>query len=80
MQMRSESLAGLSPDARTGSDLELGGATPVGFEKAKVLLVDDSRLIRMGLRRSLEEIGIKDIVKPGTGAKPSKPWYASTLT
>ena len=67
MQMRSESLAGLSPDARTGSDLELGGATPVGFEKAKVLLVDDSRLIRMGLRRSLEEIGIKDIVEAGDG-------------
>jgi adenylate cyclase len=67
MQMRSESLAGLSPDARTGSDLELGGATPVGFEKAKVLLVDDSRLIRMGLRRSLEEIGIEDIVEAGDG-------------
>ena len=65
--MRVESLAELRSDTRSASDLELGSGMPVGFEKAKVLLVDDSRLIRMGLRRSLEEIGLKDIVEAGDG-------------
>ena len=65
--MRAESVAELRPDTRSAPDLELGGSMPVGFENAKVLLVDDSRLIRMGLRRSLEEIGLKDIVEAGDG-------------
>lgn len=56
-----------SPDGRTPSDLDLGSGVPAGFESAKVLLVDDSRLIRMGLRRSLEEIGLKDITEAGDG-------------
>jgi class 3 adenylate cyclase/CheY-like chemotaxis protein len=54
-----------APDA--SPDLELGAGQPFGFEKAKVLLVDDSRLLRMGLRRSLEEIGLTDIVEAGDG-------------
>ncbi len=65
--MQVDTLADLSTAGRSGSDLELAGNTPVGFDKAKVLLVDDSRLIRMGLRRSLEEIGVKDIVEAGDG-------------
>lgn len=57
-----------SSDGRsTPSDLDLGSSVPSGFETAKVLLVDDSRLIRMGLRRSLEEIGLKDITEAGDG-------------
>lgn len=56
-----------SSDGRTPSDLDLGSGVPAGFESAKVLLVDDSRLIRMGLRRSLEEIGLKDITEAGDG-------------
>jgi adenylate cyclase len=54
-----------APD--TSPDLELSAGQPFGFEKAKVLLVDDSRLLRMGLRRSLEEIGLTDIVEAGDG-------------
>ncbi len=65
--MQVDTLADLSTAGRSGTDLELAGNTPVGFDKAKVLLVDDSRLIRMGLRRSLEEIGVKDIVEAGDG-------------
>jgi len=61
--MQVDPLAAVNPDP----ELELGNSAPIGFEKAKVLLVDDSRLIRMGLRRSLEEIGIKDIVEAGDG-------------
>jgi len=38
-----------------------------GLEAARVLLVDDSRLIRMGLRRSLEGIGLRDIVEAENG-------------
>ncbi len=38
-----------------------------GLEHARVLLVDDSRLIRMGLRRSLESIGLKDITEANHG-------------
>jgi class 3 adenylate cyclase len=51
----------------SSTELELVGSQPLGFEKAKVLLVDDSRLLRMGLRRSLEEIGLTDIVEAGDG-------------
>ena len=40
---------------------------PSDFKKAKVLLVDDSRLIRMSLRRSLVEIGLTDITEAGDG-------------
>jgi class 3 adenylate cyclase len=57
----------LRSDASAAVDTELGGVTPFGFEQAKVLLVDDSRLIRMGLKRSLEEIGVKDIVEASDG-------------
>jgi class 3 adenylate cyclase len=57
----------LRSDASAAADTELGGVTPFGFEQAKVLLVDDSRLIRMGLKRSLEEIGVKDIVEASDG-------------
>lgn len=55
--------------AGSSSAAELDIASPVSsdFEKAKVLLVDDSRLIRMGLRRSLEEIGLSDITEAGDG-------------
>lgn len=57
-----------SADGRnTPSELDLGSGVSTGFESAKVLLVDDSRLIRMGLRRSLEEIGLKDITEAGDG-------------
>ncbi len=65
--MHPQPLIPQQPAALPESDLELGTSAPVGFEKAKVLLVDDSRLIRMGLRRSLEEIGVKDIVEAGDG-------------
>lgn len=55
------------PASDSSTELELVGSQPLGFEKAKVLLVDDSRLLRMGLRRSLEEIGLTDIVEAGDG-------------
>ncbi|WP_416545111.1 adenylate/guanylate cyclase domain-containing protein [Limnohabitans sp. DCL3] len=48
-------------------DLEIAPSVSSDFEKAKVLLVDDSRLIRMGLRRSLVEIGLTDITEAGDG-------------
>jgi class 3 adenylate cyclase len=38
-----------------------------GLAAARVLLVDDSRLIRMGLRRSLESIGLQDITEANHG-------------
>ncbi len=49
------------------SELDIGPSVSSDFEKAKVLLVDDSRLIRMGLRRSLVEIGLSDITEAGDG-------------
>lgn len=49
------------------SELDLGPSASKGFENAKVLLVDDSRMIRMGLRRSLEEIGLTDITEASNG-------------
>jgi class 3 adenylate cyclase/CheY-like chemotaxis protein len=63
--VQAKSVKDPAPDSST--DLELVGGQPLGFEKAKVLLVDDSRLLRMGLRRSLEEIGLTDIVEAGDG-------------
>jgi adenylate cyclase len=50
-----------------GADLDIAPSVTSDFEKAKVLLVDDSRLIRMGLRRSLVEIGLTDITEAGDG-------------
>lgn len=52
---------------RSSSDAELAIQERRGLEAARVLLVDDSRLIRMGLRRSLESIGLKDIVEAENG-------------
>ncbi len=49
------------------AELEIAPSVSSDFEKAKVLLVDDSRLIRMGLRRSLVEIGLTDITEAGDG-------------
>lgn len=49
------------------SDLDIAPSVSSDFEKAKVLLVDDSRLIRMGLRRSLVEIGLSDITEASDG-------------
>lgn len=55
-------------DSRNSTpELDLATKAASGFEGAKVLLVDDSRLIRMGSRRSLEEIGLKDITEAGDG-------------
>lgn len=49
------------------AELDFAPVVSSDFEKAKVLLVDDSRLIRMGLRRSLVEIGLTDITEAGDG-------------
>jgi adenylate cyclase len=64
--MISSALHGLTAPA-PNSDIELTGTERPGFEKARVLLVDDSRLIRMGLRRSLESIGLQNIVEANHG-------------
>ncbi len=48
-------------------ELEIGSSEALGFENARVLLVDDSRLIRMGLRRSLESIGLQNIAEANHG-------------
>jgi adenylate cyclase len=54
--------------SRNGAaELDIATSVTSDFEKAKVLLVDDSRLIRMGLRRSLVEIGLSDITEAGDG-------------
>lgn len=60
----SNALSGLTS---VTTNLEIGGDERLGFEQAKVLLVDDSRLIRMGLRRSLESIGLQNIVEANHG-------------
>ncbi|WP_416560868.1 adenylate/guanylate cyclase domain-containing protein [Limnohabitans sp. yimb22184] len=55
-------------DSRSNAtELDIAPSVTSDFEKAKVLLVDDSRLIRMGLRRSLVEIGLTDITEAGDG-------------
>lgn len=64
--MMSSALPGLKASAAS-ADLELNGSDRPGFETARVLLVDDSRLIRMGLRRSLESIGLQNIVEANHG-------------
>ncbi len=64
--MISSALPGLKASAAS-ADLELNGSDRPGFETARVLLVDDSRLIRMGLRRSLESIGLQNIVEANHG-------------
>lgn len=51
----------------SAAELDITPSVSSDFEKAKVLLVDDSRLIRMGLRRSLVEIGLTDITEAGDG-------------
>lgn len=51
----------------SAAELDIATRVSSDFEKAKVLLVDDSRLIRMGLRRSLVEIGLSDITEAGDG-------------
>lgn len=67
MQMTARSPAGSSDSHSNAADLDLSTSVSSDFEKAKVLLVDDSRLIRMGLRRSLVEIGLSDITEAGDG-------------
>jgi len=62
----SSALPGLKASTAS-SDLELTGSERPGFEAARVLLVDDSRLIRMGLRRSLESIGLQNIIEANHG-------------
>ena len=64
--MMSSALPGLKASSAS-ADLELTGSERPGFETARVLLVDDSRLIRMGLRRSLESIGLQNIVEANHG-------------
>ena len=49
----------------SAGELDISTSVSSDFEKAKVLLVDDSRLIRMGLRKSLVEIGLTDITEAG---------------
>jgi class 3 adenylate cyclase len=57
-----------SPDNRSNAaELDIGAKVSSDFQKAKVLLVDDSRLIRMGLRKSLVEIGLSDITEASDG-------------
>jgi len=51
----------------TGADTEATVDDRLALDKAKVLLVDDSRMLRMGLRRSLEEIGLRNIFEAGNG-------------
>jgi adenylate cyclase len=53
--------------SNSAAELDIVSSVSSDFEKAKVLLVDDSRLIRMGLRRSLVEIGLSDITEAGDG-------------
>ena len=55
------------PESTQPAELDIGGGEPLGFERARVLLVDDSRLIRMGLRRSLESIGLQNIAEANHG-------------
>jgi len=38
-----------------------------GLESASVLLVDDSVMLRMGLRRSLEAVGLRNIREANNG-------------
>ncbi len=47
----------------------LGALSPAerGIGDARVLLVDDSQLIRMGLRRSLEQVGLKNVREVDNG-------------
>ncbi|WP_019431190.1 adenylate/guanylate cyclase domain-containing protein [Limnohabitans sp. Rim47] len=64
----SASTAAQGVDSRqVAAELDISAKVSSDFEKAKVLLVDDSRLIRMGLRRSLVEIGLTDITEAGDG-------------
>jgi adenylate cyclase len=56
-----------SDNRSSAAELDIGAKVSSDFQKAKVLLVDDSRLIRMGLRKSLVEIGLSDITEAGDG-------------
>ena len=70
----SASTAAQGADSRqSAAELDISAKVSSDFEKAKVLLVDDSRLIRMGLRRSLVEIGLTDITEAGDGREAIQP-------
>jgi len=60
--------------------VEVGAPIKRGLDSARVLLVDDSRLMRMGLRRSLESIACRTSPKPAMAAKPSSCSPATALT
>ena len=59
--------ASSSDNRGNSAELDIGAKVSSDFQKAKVLLVDDSRLIRMGLRKSLVEIGLSDITEASDG-------------
>lgn len=67
MQTSAGNTAPSSSNRSNTAELDLGAKVSSDFQKAKVLLVDDSRLIRMGLRRSLVEIGLTDITEASDG-------------
>jgi CheY-like chemotaxis protein len=47
--------------------IEAAATGRTGLESARVLLVDDSVMLRMGLRRSLEAVGLKNIREANNG-------------
>jgi class 3 adenylate cyclase len=47
--------------------IEAAATGRAGLESARVLLVDDSVMLRMGLRRSLEAVGLKNIREANNG-------------
>jgi class 3 adenylate cyclase len=67
MQTNASQTAQGEDNRSNAAELDIAPSVSSDFEKAKVLLVDDSRLIRMGLRRSLVEIGLTDITEAGDG-------------
>jgi class 3 adenylate cyclase len=67
MQTNVGTSASSSDNRSTSAELDIGVKVSSDFQKAKVLLVDDSRLIRMGLRKSLVEIGLSDITEASDG-------------
>ncbi len=67
MQTNAGQSAQGSDNSGSAPELDIASKVSSDFQKAKVLLVDDSRLIRMGLRKSLIEIGLSDITEAGDG-------------
>jgi class 3 adenylate cyclase len=67
MQTNAGQSAQGSDNSGSAPELDIAAKVSSDFQKAKVLLVDDSRLIRMGLRKSLIEIGLSDITEAGDG-------------